>query len=373
MRIGLLVSSIGNFGQKGFYNTQEIGLAKAMAPLCEEVKIYKLVPADQLWAEEQVNGSANGTITFLPSKSIGINGVVDPSALDRTLDALIYFSDTQIAVPWVYRWARKNRVVLYPYIGVLESHSTSRLKRFLIDRLFAGNIWVYQKCHCFAKTPTVAQKLTQLGVKQVTVAPVGLDEDLLHRDAAGVFTARLKEKYGFARENKVLLFIGRLTEEKQPLQMVELFRTLNQQNDDYRLLMVGSGELRPAVMEVAGRYGLQDKVRLIERIPNCDIWELYCMAEAFVNLNRQEIFGMAILEAMYYGCKVVAWKAPGPDYIIQNGVSGWLVAREEQAIEKILDSTDMSEAAHNRIISSFLWKSTAEEMLICMEKWMKVR
>lgn len=26
------------------------------------------------------------------------------------------------------------------------------------------------------------------------------------------------------------------------------------------------------------------------------------MADSFVNLNQQEIFGMAILEAMYYGC-----------------------------------------------------------------------
>lgn len=34
---------------------------------------------------------------------------------------------------------------------------------------------------------------------------------------------------------------------------------------------------------------------------------------------------MAILEAMYYGCKVVAWDAPGPNLIIENGKSGWLV------------------------------------------------
>ena len=30
MRIGLLITSIGNFGQKGFYNAQEIGLAKEL-------------------------------------------------------------------------------------------------------------------------------------------------------------------------------------------------------------------------------------------------------------------------------------------------------------------------------------------------------
>ena len=37
MCIGLLITSIGNFGQKGFYNAQEIGLAKELDKLFDEV------------------------------------------------------------------------------------------------------------------------------------------------------------------------------------------------------------------------------------------------------------------------------------------------------------------------------------------------
>ena len=44
MRIGLLITSIGNFGQKGFYNAQEIGLAKELDKLFNEVIVYKAVP-----------------------------------------------------------------------------------------------------------------------------------------------------------------------------------------------------------------------------------------------------------------------------------------------------------------------------------------
>ena len=366
MRIGLLVMSIGNFGQKGFYNAQEIGLAKALSTLCDEVKVYKLVPADQPFGVEGLEGCGNAAVTFLPSKHIGINGFVDTAVLDGTLDALICFADTQLCVPRVFHWARKNRVAFYPYIGVLESHSTSRLKRIVIDRLFARNVAAYQKCHCFVKTPDVGEKLVRLGANLVTVTPVGLDEELLKRDHVGVTPEVLKEKYGYAPEDKILLFVGRLTEEKQPVQMVRLFSALARKDDSYRLLMVGSGELRSDVVDAVSKHGLQSKARLLERIPNCDIWELYRMAEAFVNLNRQEIFGMAILEAMYYGCKVVAWEAPGPNYIIESGVSGWLVGSSEQVIERILDPEDLSAAAHNRIVSSFLWRSTAERMLASM-------
>ena len=39
MKVGILITSISNFGQKGFYNAQEIGLAKAMAKSCEAVEV----------------------------------------------------------------------------------------------------------------------------------------------------------------------------------------------------------------------------------------------------------------------------------------------------------------------------------------------
>ena len=44
MRIGLLITSIGNFGKKGFYNMQEVGLAKELDKLIDEVIVYKAVP-----------------------------------------------------------------------------------------------------------------------------------------------------------------------------------------------------------------------------------------------------------------------------------------------------------------------------------------
>lgn len=368
MRVGVLVSSIGNFGTSGFYNAQEIGLAKALASLCSEVKVYKLFAGDGTCREESIGSCDNASITFVPAKHAGINGFVDTSVLDKSLDALIYFSDTQLSLPRVARWAGRNGITLLPYIGVLGSHSTNRVKKWLMDRLLFRNLRVYRKCHCFAKTPTVAGLLKDFGVADVTVAPVGLDFSLLKGDYQNHQAGALKQKYGYGPDEKVLLFIGRLTEEKRPVEMVELFSKLVEKDSAFRLLMVGSGELSADVDHAISKYGLQNAVRRIERIANSEIWELYRMAEVFVNLNRQEIFGMAILEAMYYGCKVVAWHAPGPDYMIENGVSGWLVESAEQAVEKIMDMSNLSAAANQRIKTAFLWENTAYKMTEYLRK-----
>lgn len=359
MKIGLLITSIGNFGQKGFYNAQEIGLAKALDRYFDEVQVYKLILENQQESRELIEESKNAFLHMIPAKSFGINGLFNTEILDTKLDVLVYFSDTQFNVPKVYKWAMKNKIQFYPYIGVLESHSTSAVKRLLINALFKRNLAVYKKCHCLVKTPVVEKQLRNMDIQNITVMPVGLDLTLLHQDYMNANTDELKVKYGFKPEDKVLLFIGRLIDEKQPMRMIDILAELLKKDDNYKLLMVGTGPLKDAVNAAIKKYGVKKSVKQVEKIPNSDIWELYRFAECFINLNQQEIFGMAILEAMYYGCKVVAWKAPGPSYIIEDDISGYLVDSNELVIERILTSEYNPGSGKKRVLSQFIWNNMA--------------
>lgn len=362
MRIGLLITSIGNFGQKGFYNAQEIGLAKELDKLFDEVIVYKAVPFSEKKSCSFIDGCLHSSLLQIPVKSRGINGKWDCSVMDATLDALIYFSDTQLAVPKVYQWCLKNKIQMYPYIGVLESHSTNVLKKRIINVLFQRNIAVYKKCTCFVKTPMVEEKVRTLGIKNTVLTPVGLDVSLLHKDYKMVSSAELKAKYGYKDTDKALLFIGRLIEEKQPIRMIEIFSEIRKKDKSYKLLMIGTGELKDTVEKRIMELCLNREVRMVDRIPNNEIWKLYRMADTFVNLNQQEIFGMSILEAMYYGCKVVAWKAPGPNLIIEQGVSGWLAESNEDVINYIRKKNSFGDHSHDRVMKSFTWNSTARKI-----------
>lgn len=362
MRIGMLVTSIGNFGQKGFYNTQEIGLAKAMDKLFEEVIVYKAVPLTEKKQKITIEGCIHSSVIRVPVKNWGINGVWKCEIMDTSLDVLIYFSDTQIAVPKIYNWCNRNGIKLYPYIGVIESHSTSIVKKFIIDILFKRNINVYKKCTCFAKTPTVVERLEKLGIKRTVLTPVGLDESLLFRTYQNVNVNELKAKYGYSDSDKVILFVGRMIDEKQPIRMIEILSEMIKKNSNYKLLMIGTGELHSEVIKIIQEKNVENQVSMMEKIPNCNIWEVYRIANCFVNLNQQEIFGMAILEAMFYGCKVVAWRAPGPNLIIEDGVSGWLVESNDEVVTCVENKKELSSAAHKRVVCNFMWNNTANKM-----------
>ncbi len=364
MNIGILVTSIGNFGQKGFYNAQEIGLAKALSQKTKSVIIYKLVAAEETRRIENIVGYPNVKLHLIPSDNIGINGILSTEELDERLSALIHFSDTQFSVPVAHRWCVANHVQYIPYIGVIESHSTSKIKQWITNYKFKQNLSVYRKCFCCVKTPFVKDNLKRFGIERTIVTPVGLDTDLLRKDFEQFNRIELKKKYGYQQDDKVLLFIGRLIEEKQPVRMIELLSEIRERDKSYKLLMVGSGELKTAIEAKISQLNMFEHIQIIERIPNNEIWELYRFADAFVNLNQHEIFGMAILEAMYYGCKVVAWEAPGPNYVIENGKSGWLVKSNEEAVRTIIDlqETQILENANARVINHFTWNSSADKI-----------
>ena len=368
MRFGLLITSIGYFGQKGFYNAQEIGLAKELDKLFDEVIVYKAIPEDQTKQVIKLEECRNSILYQIPIKSKGINGIWNCSIMDPTLDALIYFSDTQLAVPRVYKWCRKNRVEIYPYIGVIESHSTNQIKKFIINKLTKRNILVYKKCSCFAKTPMLIEQLNEYGISRTKLVPVGLDLTLLHYEYKKTSIHELKNKYGYASNDKILLFIGRLIEEKQPIRMLDILFEMRKKNSAYKLLMVGTGNLKNTVVTKIKEMELEDAVQMVERIPNKDIWELYRLADVFVNLNQQEIFGMAILEAMYYGCRVIAWEAPGPKFIIEDGKSGYLVRNDNEIIKRIGEISLNEEEIRKRILEMFTWENSAKTIAEIFEE-----
>ena len=171
----------------------------------------------------------------------------------------------------------------------------------------------------------------------------------------------------------MLLYVGRMRAEKNPVRLVEIFGRLYQKNPKYRLMMVGQGELLPEVEAAIDTLSLQSVVRIIRQVPNDQMWELYRSADCYVNDCATEIFGMAILEAMYYECCVVALRAPGPEVIIQNGQSGYL-CDSEQALSACLEAGDWSavrQQAHQRVMEQFVWEKSAAKILAIIDRYRK--
>lgn len=361
MKIGILVSYIGNFGAKGLYNSQEVGMAKELNNNGNEVIIYKLISNKNNKTIQVEVIRERITIIYIPVKAIGTHGLSALKELDINIDILIHFSDIQFIFKKVYIWCKQNNVKLIPYIGVIKSNSNSKIISNITILLSKRNERLYKLCSVLAKTPYVKEQLLQCGVKQIHILPVGLDVDLLNKNYLTRDRNDLRKKYLLEDTDIVLLFVGRLDKEKRPVEAIEILNSLERVNKRYKMFLVGKGKLKDEVFQKIEEYSLRDRVIYIESISNNEIWELYYLSDYFINLNTNEIFGMAILEAMYYRCCVIARSAPGPNYIIESSEFGYLVNKDEQ-IKKILLNLEtvnvkIKDNAFKRVEENFEWKT----------------
>lgn len=366
MKIQIIALGMTDQSHRIFYNTQDMGLGRALADMGHTVDLYSFITGDE---DETVEFADNFHMHYLHSRAFGFHSMHPCDFITPDVDGVICFSDNQMNFKRVRKVCREQNVVCLPYVGALGSHNTSKIKQKLLDRMIP-NIRLYRDMTVMAKTPNVKEQMEAEQISHVVVAPCCLDLAAVHAEYKEEDVAALRAKLNLQPDQKVLLFLARLIEEKHPIEMLEIFADLHRKDPSYRLISIGKGELQQEFEQKIGELGLRDAVRRIESIENSQVWKYYRMSDAMVNLNRVEIFGMAILEAMYYECPVVARRAPGPEYILKDGVDGFLCENSDQVKEQVRKictdrayHSQIADAAHEKIMSRFTWRSTAQIML----------
>lgn len=347
----------GKSGQKGFYNNQEIGLAKAMHRLGFQVVVFS--PDKETDKAEEVQLEEGITLVSCPAKSIGVHGHYDWNILLKYgIDVCEVPADNDIFAPDLVKFCDQHEILAYNYLGTIHSDTKNAVKRAFMDLLLQRNIRMMKKHQCFAKTEAVRKQLEELGVKDAIVAPVGLDLTIIpeiHDDQK-----QLREQLHLPLDQKLLLFVGRMDAYKHPLDALEL---LNQLPPEFSLIMIGTGQLDEKADALIHANGLDSRVIRIRKIENSRIHEYYRAADYFLNFNPEEIFGMSILEAMYQDCTVMARRAPGPSFIIEDGKNGFLSSSIDEMARQIKEGKRIPEGnARTRILQSFTWERTASIM-----------
>lgn len=358
MKIAILRLYCGESGKSGFYNSQEIGLAKAYEGLGHDV--FVIFPDKRLKRNNLQKKCGNITIIYISAKSLGVHAFFNLNILQKLQINLVQIgADNQLFAPWVMRYCKRYKIDFYNYVGTLKSDTEDCLKKSLTNFLALQNIYMYKKSKTFVKTEYVRKELENRGVENSVVIPVGLDFEIIPYITES--REQIRKTLLLPVEKRILLFVGRLEVYKHPEDAIQLIMQLDK---NYILVMIGNGAQYAKIQDMIERWHLKERVRQIPDIPNSAIHQYYRASDCLINLNKKEIFGMSILEAVCQGCPVIARHAPGPDTIIQEGITGYLCNNLEEMKERIINlDMSISEEARLQVRENFSWNNAAQIIL----------
>lgn len=143
-----------------------------------------------------------------------------------------------------------------------------------------------------------------------------------------------------APDRKMLLAVGRMSEEKGFDRLIQAFSSLADQHPQWDLVILGDGPLRSVLTSQIQSLGLTSRVALPGRAGNVGAW--YERADLYVLSSRVEGFPNTLGEAMAHGCAAVSFDCDtGPRDLIRHEVDGLLVppgdtAAMAQALDRLM-------------------------------------
>lgn len=177
----------------------------------------------------------------------------------------------------------------------------------------------------------------------------------------------------------ILLYVGRLEKRRNILFLLELFKVLSKKTKS-TLVIIGNGteEYKASCKDFVSSNGLGDSILYQERMEQRFLPKIYKESDLFLLPTSYEIFGMVILEAMYFGTPVLTTLNGGSDILIKNGESGYIIPDlnlekwEEKCIDVLQrDNSKLSERAHNVVAENFVWDVLADKFLDCFDTKIK--
>lgn len=166
--------------------------------------------------------------------------------------------------------------------------------------------------------------LQSYGIKtRIETIPHGIDLETLNNGNG----LRVRREFGLKKDDRVLVYVGRLTSEKNIHFLFEVLGRLLKDNNvgNLKMLIVGTGRHEKDIKRDCYRMGLDDAVLFTGLVKDRRLLaDFYAAGDVFVFASVTETFGMVLVEAEACGTPVVAVGEAGALDALRDGCGGFL-------------------------------------------------
>jgi len=354
------------------YNLQEVGFGKALVRKGIDCDIVYYTKKDS--REETIYNYGENCLRILwrPAIKVLSNGIFVPLLKKGFIKSYDYIISTEYNQIMTYLLSSKykNKIILYhgPY-----RDNNNRFIQNVYDNIFSKSISTNINS-IFVKSLLAKEYLVGKGFRDIKQLGVGLDLENIDNPNIGEIDI-IREKYLSAlSDKKVLLYIGKLEDRRNIKFLLELIAYISLKEDNFVLLLIGDGNEADIkkYFQYAKELDVLNKIIHIPKIKQKNLRVFYESADIFVFPTEYDIFGMVLLESMYFGLPVISTKNGGSNTLIRNEENGFIIPELnletwskiilDLSKDKILYNS-IAEKAIKTISENYQWDKLVEKFI----------
>lgn len=354
------------------YNLQEIGFSKELVNMGHDCDVIYYNYKNDVKIEEIYNNNYNKlNIIWMPAIKILDNGIytkVLNKKFVNKYDIIITTEYTQI-MTYFLTYLCREKLVLYqgPY-----KDQDKRFIHKIYDILFLNRIKKIKNIYCKSELCNEYLKLKK-NIYHAKSLGVGLDTEKLENKLT-LIDPEIESIKSKVKNKKVLLYIGRLEERRNIIFLLDLFKYILNNEKNICMIIIGDGKKEDKLryLKHAKDLNIWDNIIYLKKISQSNIKNIYNISNIFILPTLYEIFGMVLLESMFFGIPAITSNNGGSSMLIENNNNGIIMnsfnvkewgniiielLNNEKKYEKI------SKKARMKIINEFTWKNISKKFM----------
>jgi len=218
-----------------------------------------------------------------------------------------------------------------------------------------------------AVDPTVSTEMVKLGIPRdhIQYIPNGVDIDLFKPRKK----ESLKQELGLPLDCEIILSYGRISDQKRPIELIELFAQTGEKIDNTILVFAGDGELLPRARKMVETKNLKN-IKFLGYIDHKKVApKLLSASDYYILISKYEGQPLTLLEAMASGLKCIVSDIPNLKMIIDDAECGISLDIQgdnvSSQIAEYLESDNLQDAKNARsyAVENFDWEIIADKYL----------
>jgi len=162
---------------------------------------------------------------------------------------------------------------------------------------------------------------------------------------------RLRDTLGILEDETVLLFLGRISLEKNIEELINQYAKLAKRHEKTKLVIVGGGPDAEKFKKQATKLGLDKLVVFTGMIPPKEVGYYYQIADMFVNFSTTETQGLTYIEALASGLPLLVKWDSNLEGVLENHING-ITFHEDNEFVKAYEELTSNQVKFQKITNN---------------------